>query len=472
MKQAPCVGITVLPEYIQNETIERVLDAVVGRAGANAVSVSPYVMAPADFETGTREPPADASAGSVRLLDRPLWGRRELFVRTAPSFVPDRSLYARLRYQPPDPDDLTLEEGPVVADFIRAAKARGLKVYHQVQAAIPPGYRVQFGGPEDDDLPRLPDGNRPEGRVDKNASLASPHVRAYIRAMVHDLCRAYPEMDGLRIDWPEYPPYTLDSAFLDFGPHAEKAAGRLGFDFARMRSDAAQLRATLLGEMNDKSLVSWLAGSDPDSARRLLADRPGIQDWLRFKAVLAAEIVAEFRASLTEFGGSEKELIPNVFPAPWSLLSGANLERFAPFSSSYGVKLYTMHWPMIIRFYADALLAANSRLSRAVIMRTLARAFDVADDEGLDDYAYPEPDEPHPIGLGAIRRKIEMARLAARGTPVAAIAHGYGPLDDFRARLSAAFDAADGNIWINRYGYLSDDKLDAIGAIVRRCQAT
>ena len=41
------VGITVMPEYIQNEGIERVLDNLVHRAGATAVATSPYVMEPA-----------------------------------------------------------------------------------------------------------------------------------------------------------------------------------------------------------------------------------------------------------------------------------------------------------------------------------------------------------------------------------------------------------------------------------------
>src|SRR5687767_4595749 len=91
------LGITVMPEYVQNEGIDAVLDNLV-RAGATALATSPYVMAPANEQTGGREPPDDAGAGSVRLLDRPLWGRRELFVRTAPSFVPDKRLYQGLRY--------------------------------------------------------------------------------------------------------------------------------------------------------------------------------------------------------------------------------------------------------------------------------------------------------------------------------------------------------------------------------------
>ena len=45
--------------------------------------------------------------------------------------------------------------------------------------------------------------------------------------------------------------------------------------------------------------------------------------------------------------------------------------------------------------------------------------------------------------------------------------HGYGPYDDFCRRLRVVADSPAHGVWINRYGYLSDDKLDAIGAIWR-----
>jgi len=72
-----------------------------------------------------------------------------------------------------------VRDGPVIERAIRGAKARGLQVFLQVQAAIPPGFRVQFGGPQDDDRPLLPDGTAPALRVDNNGSLASPHIAAY-----------------------------------------------------------------------------------------------------------------------------------------------------------------------------------------------------------------------------------------------------------------------------------------------------
>ena len=107
----PGLGVTVLPEWLQVEGVEAVLDRLQA-AGVTAVSTSPYVMSP--DEAGAREPPADAGAGEVRLLDRALWdGRRAAVVVTAPSFEPEPALYEGLRYRPAAPTALTRREGRV-----------------------------------------------------------------------------------------------------------------------------------------------------------------------------------------------------------------------------------------------------------------------------------------------------------------------------------------------------------------------
>lgn len=466
MAAGKLLGITVLPEYIQSEGIEGLLDNL-SRIGANAVATSPYLMEEADRESGQREPPADADAGSVRLLDRPLFGKREVWVRTAPSFEPDESLYAGLRYQPSKPTDLTRREGHLLRDFIPAAKERGIRVYLQVQAAIPPGYRVQFGGPVEQDRARLPDGTIPERRLAKNGSLASPQILGYEHALIRDLIRNYPDLDGLRIDWPEYPPYFLDSAFLDFSYHAERAAERMGFPFDRMRRDVGALYAKLHGGLTDADLEPW--AKDADGGRfhllRFLADRPGISAWLRFKAALVEEMIAGFREVMNESGGEEMELLPNAFPPPWTIVSGMDFGRVAKHSSAISCKLYTMHWPMMLRFYGDQILNANPGLSSRLLARALVRWLDIADDDGLDtveDYSYPPPDQAHPVGPLAQRRKIRQAQRQAGDTPVYVLAHGYGPLEDFRSRLEVAKRAGDHGYWVNRYAYLSDEKLEVI----------
>lgn len=471
MRARKFLGVTVMPEYIQTEGIDRLLDNLVGKAGVTAVATSPYVMAEADAATGSREPPIDAGAGAVRLLDRPLWGKRELFVVTAPSYEPDLSLYHGLRYQPAPPTELTRRHGRIVADFLAAAQARHLKVYFQIQAAIPPGYRVQFGGPVEDDQPRLPDGRIPPRRLDKNGSLASPHIRSYGCALLRDLCRAYPGIDGIRVDWPEYPPYLLDSVFLDFCGHARDASARLGFDFERMRATAGELYEILHGGLRAEHLGVW---SEPDGGRyrllRGLAERPGLAEWLRFKAALVEELLSDFRRTLAEAGG-RIELVPNAFPPPFTLASGFDFARAARHAAAISVKLYTMHWPMMLRFYGEEILRANPGIAESDLVRALVRWMDIADGDGsasLAAYAYPEPETPHPVGAEAQARKIREAQREAGDVPVYALAHGYGPLEDFKNRLRIAWQASPHGVWINRYGYLSDEKLEAIGEVSLR----
>lgn len=425
-------GITVMPEWIQCEGIERVLDNL-ETAGATAVATSPYVMAPSDAPDAGREPPIDAGAGRVRLLDRDLWGRRELRCVTAPSFVPDPARYAGLRYQPAQPTDLTRREGPAVAAFIAAAQSRGLEVHLQVQAAIPPGYRVQFGGPLPEDQPLLPDGRHHEGRVDKNGSLAAPEIRAYLEALLADLVQAYPTVDAIRLDWPEYPPYTLESWLFDFSPHALAAARAKGYD-------ARALRATAQHYLDDPALVLQ-DGLEPLAALG------------RVKADLVIDLLTAAKAVLPP----GMKLVAHAFPPPWNGLSGLDYARVGRIADDIAVKLYTMHWPMMLQ----GCLARMGRLDAAgaAAIQTL---FDTGD-APLEDLRYPEPEERHPVSAAAQARKIAEARRQA--PRIHAAAHAYGPLDDVIERAQTAWQAADRRLWLNRYGYLGDAKLKALARL-------
>jgi hypothetical protein len=470
------VGVTVLPEFFQVEGVEHVLDNLTRRAGVSAIATSPYVMRPTDDGDGSREPPIDAGAGSVRILDRPLWGRRDLWVRTAPSYAPDRSLYEGLRYRPAGPDAFTDRDGARIGEAIRAAKARGLAVHMQIQAAIPPGYRVQFGGPAEEDRPRLPDGTSPDVRVDNNGSLASPHILAYTQALIRDLVRAYPAIDVLRLDWPEYPPYSLDSLFFDFSGHARAAMADMGHDPDRLADAATRLRARMTTDLTGADIERLADGAGPAALLEQTLRDGAVADWLSAKAAIVTRFIAACAATLLEASGGRIALMPQSFPPPWTRLSGFDAAAVARLGvGAIGVKLYTMHWPMMLRAYGEAVgaanpaIAAHPRLGEA-LMRVTSVDSDPARYGALADIRYPEPEEAHPVGAAEQAAKIGEAMRAAAPVPVWAFAHGYGPVDDFSRRAAIAFEAAGGRLFVNRYGYLSDAKLDAIGRLAGAAQ--
>lgn len=457
------LGVTTMSPFFQNEGIDQTLDNLT-RAGVTAVATNTSVTAPGAEGEGSFQPPDDAGA-SVRLFDRPLWSQQALWLRSSPGHQANLDYFQGLPYQPRAADDLTLEAGHLVADFIAAAKARGLRVYIQTSAATPPGLRSE-------DTPRLPDGRLPQARMANTGSLASPAIRAWNQAWTRDIFAHYPQVDGIRPDWPEYPCYKLDEVFQDFGDHVANWAEQHGFDFARIRSQAEQFYRYLHGGLTNSDLVDF---ASPDRGKftiaRLFNRFPGVVEWFRLKAALSTDLLRDWRAAITTHGGADKELSANAFMPPFSFLTGLDFGAAAELCASIAPKLYTMHWSLMVKFWGDVLMSTNAGLDEKLLVRALVNLLDLADDlvaAGIDDYGYPAPDEPHPIPNGPQVRKIAQALAAANGkAKIYALVHGYGPADDFRRRLQLVADSPADGVWINRYGYLSDEKLAIIGEVWR-----
>ena len=461
------LGITVLPEYFQVEGIEPVLDNCQYVAGANAITTSPYVMRLAADGDGQREPPVDAGAGAVRILDRPLWGKRELQVLTSPSFHANRSLYSKTCYEPPVGDRFTGETGKIVADALASIKQRGLSSYFQVQAAIPPGYRVQFSGVLEKDLPLLPNGQPVSNRVAKNASLASEDILQYQIALMIDLFQQYSDLDGIRIDWPEYPPYRLDSVFLDFNPQVES--------HCNSPQSFQDLKNAIHG------IYNWAHDAVTNNTVNRISDLPSLLDvlrdlgyydvlkqWLDLKRGLVTAYVGRIREALDQAGFSEKRLVPHAFPPPFHRLSGLDYGEVGDYSDHIPVKMYTMHWAMIARFYLDQLANKNKNLDEASLVRMIFGVLSISDEkppEKICEVQYPGPEDPQLPTTSVQRQKFEAAQKQAGDTQIAALIHGYGPTDEFRNRFELAFNAAGRFAWVNRYCYLSDEKLRVMGEI-------
>jgi hypothetical protein len=80
---------------------------------------------------------------------------------------------------------------------------------------------------------------------------------------------------------------------------------------------------------------------------------------------------------------------------------------------------------------------------------------------------YPVPSEPHLTSEKVQKEKIAVAQSAAGNTPIVPLVHGYGPVDDTINRLRIGLQASNNRIWVNRYGYLSDEKLTKIGELLQ-----
>lgn len=461
------LGITVMPEWFQFEGIDAVLDRIQG-TGATALVTSPYVLEIAADGEGGREPPPDGEAGKVRPLDRSLGGRTELWVRTAPSFEHDIARYAGQRYQPSPASELTRRHGDLLDRAFAAARARGLDVYLQVMAASPPGYRVQFSGAVDADQCLGPDLRRHDARVDRNASLASADVVRYTATLAAELAQRYPDVTGIRLDWPEYPPYDFRSALFDFNPAMQAVLAASGHDWATVAREVAAWRDDMM------QAVRAAAPAGTASAGRAL-DAAGWDALFRPEGALgvlfaakrraARALLAAVRASLDTVPGPRRRFEPQAFPPPFDAISGFPLRELAGIADNVGIKLYTMHWPMIARYWSRDLLGDAPPASHDALTAAIAMRFGLVDGE-VDGATlrYPDPTQAHPVGRRAQVDKLVAAAAAAGSVPVTAFTHSYGPVGDVRDRLQLAQDTGL-PVWINRYGYLSDEKFAMVRAV-------
>lgn len=464
---AKILGVTVLADFVLSEGVQPIVDNLV-RAGVTAVATNPTVTAPAPEGTGTFQPPADAGS-SPRTFDREIFGKHALWVESAPSFEPNPDYYRDSTYGPRTVKPLTAEHGDVIDQFIAACRSAGLQLFFQIGAVQPTGMR-------DEDRPRQVDGSVGEVRMADTGSLASPAIRAYNRAYVRDILARYPDVDGFRIDWPEYPCYTMYETLHDLGPHVRKWADAEGSEirsrelgFEAIQGGMQRFYKKISGELTDSALEGTGGLSIPDAFQYLAGeDRAAVREWLAIKADLSVDLVADWRRLLNGIRDG-LHLTAHAFMPPYSDVTGLDFPRVAEHCDAVSPKFYTMHWPLMVQFWSDWLLERNPLLTTAATVKTVASWMELGTPEEIKDrleqYRYPTPDEPHPIPVETQRRKLRQVRDRLSGTSVefVPLVHGYGPLADFEERFNTIWEAEVDGVWLNRYGYLSDAKLDAIG---------
>ena len=118
--------------------------------------------------------------------------------------------------------------------------------------------------------------------------------------------------------------------------------------------------------------------------------------------------------------------------------------------------------------------ASRTDFAPADIARALGTLLEVGPrgDRTAESIRYPEPDEAHPCDDADIVAKMQAASAEIPSeVRRCGITHASGPLDDVMRRFAAVADGANGAIHINRFGYMSDEKLAACGALVERSRA-
>lgn len=456
--------------HIQAEGVNAVLDNL-QEANVGAVSTTVYVAEPTEpGPDARREPPEDGGRGLSRIVDRPLWGKQEQYLRVGPAFEHDRTLYDNCKlYSPAEPNDLTTNEGHVVSEFISEAKRRGMTTFIQLSPSGRPPIRENLTEQQlDSESPRLPDGSTPGERMVNFPPLASAELQSYNTAMVKDVLNAYPELDGLLLDRMEQSVYSFDDAFVDFGAHAEQFANENGFDFDALRS-SAQSAIDSLQNLTNADIAGVRSGSDvPYMLAAALRDSPGLAELLRFRSSLTASYLASLRMAADSVRHGV-QLVPITFPPPLSLLTGVNFSAYSSSADAVMIKFFTMHWPLIVTYWTESITKANPLLDSGLVARAVSILFDMEDEPSSDliDYVFPGPDDAHRAGTEAQARKIRQATAEAGDMPILPSVHAYGPLNDVERRWRIGWETGESGMWVNRYGYLSKEKLDLLKRVTR-----
>lgn len=452
------LGVFVPTFYLQDEGIEHVLDRLMA-AGTRAIAIEPTIGRQATGSAGSRFPDLHID-GFERILDRPLWGHRELRVETFSAYRPDLDRYGsgpyRPTHRPPPPSQLATPD--VVQATIDEAHRRGLQVHFALHPFVIPDVRAQ-------DLPITITGDPGSGpRVAGTACLNSLAARAYGLGLVRDVVAAFPEVDGLFLDWAEFPAYALDDLFSCFCTSCEHAAHASGIRWDDVTRD---VRATW--DWSHRLTSHELRGSRRRMRRAedvvaALADAPGWLEFIRFKARSVVQFHRDVRAALDQDGHSRVSLTARGWPPPWNLVSGMNYRSLAGICEAAAPKLFTFDFAALPRWYGTALKRWNPDLEEAEILDALVEVMALPDaiaERTFARYQIPAPEELHhtdPVEhAGRIQQVID--QVGGR-VPCYPIIHAYLPEPQWKRMVAVGRDGPADGIWVQMYGYLSDRKLE------------
>lgn len=447
------VGIFVNPMYAQSDGIDAVLDRCESM-GATAIATTPNLVMP--DENGHRIPELHVD-GYARVLARPVFGKTEFNCRPLRAFEADPARYSDTPYRPPGtgiaaPDDINRD---LPLTLVKAARARGLAAYVQVTPFIPPGIRPE-------DQPQRIDGTRPQApQVAMAGCLNAPRVRAYARALVSETLTQYEALDGFLIDWAEYGAYALEDLFTCFCPHCKAAYPDADWD--RITRDAERAFDALhrLGPAE----LQAMARSDEATRQRFFEDHQGLLDLADIKRRTVRAVYLEVRQELAATHPGA-HLVARGWAPPLNLASGLDFGALAGVADEFAPKLFTFDFNALPRWYAEVLQGWNRGADAHDLLTALLPLLDLPDGlarREMDDYRIPGPGEEHHAEVSALLRRVEQVREAGRGKAlIRPFVHAYLNEPKWSELLQSLHGTATDGIWVQMYGYLSDEKAQAL----------
>jgi hypothetical protein len=452
------LGIFVNPTYIQNEGTQQVFDNIES-IGCKAICFPPRVARLAEAGKGVRVPPLHTD-GYERLLGRPVWGRRELYLEYFLAYEPDLSLYEGGPYQPAARRIPRGVDQEVPSVMISEAKMRGMQVHILIHPFLPPNVQA-------DDQPMRVDGSVPQPpQVALSACLNNPAARAYGLALVEDTMQHYPKVDGLFTDWVEYGAYRLEDHFTCFCPHCERKGQEQGFDWPAIRRDVAALWDWLHSLTPRELERSRRLLRNPSELLELLTHYPGWLGLLRFKAQSVLDFYGQVRQLLDKLGFEQTTISARGWPPPWNRSSGMDYRALAGVCGAVTPKLFTFDYSALPRWYGETLLAWNPDLSESAILDALVEWMNLPDDferRSFANYHIPAPAELHPARIEVYQTRLDEVVDQVGGNAYCyPFAHAYLPERQWKRMVAMIRDSRVDGMWVQMYGYLSDRKLEIL----------
>ena len=170
-----------------------------------------------------------------------------------------------------------------------------------------------------------------------------------------------------------------------------------------------------------------------------------MDDLLSFKADSVRDAAADLRRTMNEAGRSGVALGLNGFAPPWSHVTGMEYASVHQVVQATRCKLFTFHWPMIVRWWSETLLAWNPGLDEQAVCapsrpRSISRRHPTSIGGRSPSTACPAPTSPTRSRWRRSRARSTRPSgwpAGRTGESCLAYVHSYRPAAEFGRVLEA-----------------------------------